>query len=80
MAIPGQVRLPRQWTKHVKSGVLHAISLASVVLSFARARASGRRRLQVELEQAKAEIALLREELYIKDARWQRSRSRRRPH
>ncbi len=59
------IRLPRQWPAHVKSGILHAISLASVVLSFARSRATGRRWLQAELEQANTEIALLREELYI---------------
>ena len=80
MATRRPIRLPRQWPEHVKSGILHAISLASVVLSFARGRAAGRRRLRVELEQANAEIALLREELYIKDGRWERSRSRRRPH
>ncbi len=64
MAVLPPVRLPRQWPRHVKSGILHAISLASVVLSFARGHAVGRWRLRVELEQAKAEIALLREELY----------------
>ena len=46
------IRLPRQWPKHVKAGVLHAISLASVVLTHARGRASRRCRLQAELEQA----------------------------
>ncbi len=59
MASHQQIRLPRQWPKHVKSGILHAISLASVVLSFASGRATGRRRIQVELEQANAEMALL---------------------
>ncbi len=80
MASRQQIRLPRQWPRHVKSGILHAISLASVVLSFARGRVTGRRRLQAQLEQANAEIALLREELYIKDSRWERARSKRRPH
>ena len=79
MVVRRPIRLPKQWPAHVKSGVLHAISLASVVLSFVRSRATGRRRLQAELEQANTEIALLREELYIKDGRWERSRSRRRP-
>ena len=74
------VRLPKQWPAHVKSGILHAISLASVVLSYARGRASTRHRLRAELDQVNTEIALLREELSIKDGRWQRSRSRRRPH
>ena len=65
MATPRPIRLPRQWPEHVKAGILHAISLASVVLTSARGRAVGRRRLQADLEQAIAEIALLREELYM---------------
>jgi hypothetical protein len=71
---------PAQWPAHVKSGILHAISLASVVLSYARGRATSQRRLRAQLEQAKTEVAMLREELAIKDGRWERSRSRRRPH
>ena len=80
MAARRPIRLPAQWPAHVKSGVLHAISLASVVLSYARGRAEGRHRLRFQLEQATTEISLLREELTIKDTRWERSRSRRRPH
>ena len=74
MPVCRPIRLPRQWPGHVKSGILHAISLASVVLSFARGRVTGHRRLQAQLEQATTEIALLREELYIKDSRWERAR------
>ncbi len=59
------LRLPKQWPEHIKSGILHAISLASVALTIARSRATSRRRLQAEVEQTNAEIALLREELYI---------------
>jgi len=80
MADRRPIRLPRQWPEQVKSGILHAISLASVVLSYARGRATGRHRLRAQLEQATAEITLLREELGIKDGRWERARSRRRPH
>lgn len=80
MAKRPSIRLPQQWPKHIKSGVLHAISLASVVLAFARGHATGRHSLAAKLEQAESEIALLREELSIKDGRWERSRSRRRPH
>ena len=80
MAGPSSIRLPKQWSQHIKPGVLHAISLASVAFSYARGRATGRHRLRAQLEQATAEIALLREELSIKDGRWQRSHSRRRPH
>ena len=49
MAIPRPIRLPRQWPNHVKSGILHAISLASVVLSYARGRATDRRGLRAQL-------------------------------
>jgi len=80
MASRPRIRLPRQWTHHVKAGVLQALSLAGVVLTYARGRADARNRLRVQLEQAETEIALLREELSIKDGRWERSRSRRRPH
>ncbi len=80
MPVRRPIRLPKQWPEHIKSGILHAISLASVALTIARSRATGRRRLQAQIEQANAEIALLREELYIKDSRWERSQSRRRPH
>jgi hypothetical protein len=71
--------LPRGWSKHVKSALLHAISLASMVLTATRSRLAGSQ-LERELERANAEIALLKEELAIKDARWNRLPSRRRPH
>jgi transposase InsO family protein len=80
MAKSPTIRLPRQWSRHVKSGVLHAIALASAAMVAAHGNAAHRRRLPVELEQARQEIALLREELEIKDGRWIRSRTRRRPH
>ena len=80
MATPQPIRLPRQWPEHVKAGILHAISLASVGLASARGRVAGQQRLRARLEQAGSEIALLREELSIKDGRWERARSRRRPH
>ncbi len=80
MATPRAIRLPKRWPQHVKSGILHAISLASVVLTCARGQATSRNGLRVQLEQATTEISLLREELNIKDGRWRRSRSKRRPH
>ena len=71
--------LPRSWSKHVKSGLLHAISLAAVALTIARSR-NAQSRLHSELDRADNENALLKEELAIKDARWARVPSRRRPH
>jgi len=73
------VPLPRGWSKHVKSSLLHAISLASVALTVARSR-HARSRLQTQLDQAENEIALPKKELAIKDARWGRVPPRRRPH
>jgi putative transposase len=72
------VPLPRGWSKHVKSSLLHAISLAAMALTVAGGR-HARARLQTELDRANTEIALLKEELAIKDARWGRVPPRRRP-
>ena len=71
--------LPRGWTKHVRSALLHSISLATMALTVARGRRT-QYGIHAELERAINEIALLREELEIKDARWSRLSSRKRPH
>jgi transposase InsO family protein len=73
------IPLPGGWAKHVKASLLHAISLAAMALTVARSRRA-RSRLETELERADNEIALLKEELAIKDARWVRVSTRRRPH
>ena len=58
-------------------------SLAAMALTVARGRAARSRRrthrLQGELDRALTEVALLKEELQIKDDRWSRLPSRRRP-
>ncbi len=76
--------LPKGWPLHVRSAVLHAISLASAALTLTRSRTTSirdsKRRLLADLEHAQAEIALLREEIDLKDTRWSRLPSRRRPH
>ena len=76
--------LPRGWTKRTRSSVLHAVSVAFIALTRAWASAATGRnpktRLRAELDRAETEIALLREELAIKDARWSRVPARRRPH
>lgn len=75
--------LPRGWTEIARSSALHAVSLALVALTRAWASASRSQRqvqLVAELDRARTEIALLREELAIKDARWSRVPPRRRPH
>jgi transposase InsO family protein len=71
--------LPQGWKNHIKSSLLHAISLATAALTVARSR-SATRDLRAELERATNEVALLQEELQIKDSRWSRLSSRKRPH
>jgi hypothetical protein len=79
-----RIPLPRGWTRDVKSALLHAVSVASVALTVARSRAAtadrGCQRFQAELDRATTDIAFLKEELDIKDARRSRLRPRRRPH
>ena len=78
------IPLPKGWPKVVRSGVLHAIALASTALSVAWGRAassrSSRQRQGADAERLRAEIALYEQELRIKDARWTRVPARRRPY
>jgi len=72
------------WNRHVKSALLHVISLARLACVHTWAWAAGsldtRTRLAAQLEQARQEIALLRKELHIKDARMAQIAAHRRPH
>lgn len=76
--------LPKRWPEVVHSSVLHAISLAATALTVAWANAatsrSSRHRQRAEADRLRTEIALLEEEVGIKDARWSRVSARRRPH
>ncbi|MBK8977676.1 MAG: DDE-type integrase/transposase/recombinase [Planctomycetes bacterium] len=84
MARRHPLALPRGWTRTVRSSFLHAASVAFTALTFAwRSAARSRRvtiRVQAELDRAETEIALLREELDIKDERLGRIPPRRRSH
>ncbi|MCX5653262.1 MAG: hypothetical protein NTY65_01215 [Planctomycetota bacterium] len=75
--------LPNHWSRHVKSAMLHVVSLARLACVHTWAWAAGsldtRTRLAAQLQQARAEIALLREELRVKDARMAQIPSHRRP-
>jgi transcriptional regulator with XRE-family HTH domain len=78
------ILLPRGWSRHVRSAIVHAVSMASVVFTATCARSAndpnGQIPQQVELDQRDREISLLREELRIKDARMERVPAQRRPH
>ena len=70
---PPKIQLPKGWPSHVKSAVLHIISLAHFSITHARGWAansvSERVRITAEDDRLHQEIALLREELRIKAAR-----------
>ncbi len=74
--------LPKQWNKRVRSAVLHAISLAQLALTAARAQAIHRHRARThsKLDRLRQEFNLLREELRLKDARMARIPGHRRPY
>ena len=83
-AIRRSLRLPKGWPRRVRSGVLHAISLAHFSLAFARSAAANsphiRIRLQAKVERLRQEIALLQEEIRIKDCRMDLVPAHSRPH
>ncbi len=68
-----RISLPKSWPRHVKSAVLHVISLAHFAIVRARGRAEGsggsQDRFSAENERLNEEFALLREEMRIKDFR-----------
>jgi hypothetical protein len=76
--------LPRRWPSSVKSAVLQTVSLAHLAVTYARGWAANslnaRIRQAGEIDQLKAEAAMLLEELRIKDARMAAILPHRRPH
>lgn len=69
-SIDRRIPVPRRWSRHVRSAIVHAVSMANVAFTATRARAARhfnvRVRLQAELDQRDWEISLLREEFRIK--------------
>ena len=80
---PAETPLPRSWPTQVKSATLQVIGLAQVVIAHARGWAADcanpRVRMQGDLDRAGQEIALLKEEIRIKDARMAQLLPHRRP-
>jgi transposase InsO family protein len=76
--------LPRDWPKHTKNAVLHVTGLAHAALARARGWCADSRiarvRLAAKVDHLEAAVALLKEELRIKDARMARIAPERRPH
>jgi len=77
------ILLPDGWPKTVKSALLHVISLAHWAVIYSRSWAANspieRVRLAGRLERAENEIALLREEIRIKNARMIKIPAKNRP-
>ena len=76
---PPQIPLPKGWKKHVRSGILHVLSLAQYAVVYTRSWAEDgvnqRVRLKAEIDRLTQEIVRLREEIRIKDARLRPSSS-----
>ncbi len=68
--------LPRGWKRRVRSSVLHILALSHYSLTVLLARAAQTKnrhiRFQARIDRRDREIALLQEELRIKDARMER--------
>jgi predicted RNA polymerase sigma factor len=81
---PPKIPLPKFWTAHVRSAVVHVISLAQYAAVYTRSWAANSRnarvRLKAENDQLQQEVALMREEIRIKDARMLRTSPYQRPH
>ncbi len=78
-----KIPLPKGWTGHVRSAVLHVIGLAQYATAYTRSWAANspneRMRLKAENDRLESEVALLKEEIRIKDARLLCWDSRKRP-
>ena len=72
-----KIPLPKGWTGHVRSAGLQVIGLAQYATVYTRSWAANspneRMRLKTENGRLEAEVALLKEEIRIKDGRRARS-------
>ena len=75
--------LPKGWPATIRSSMLHVISLARFAAVYTQSWAvncsNQRVRLQAELDMTREQVALLEEEIRIKDARMALISARRRP-
>ena len=78
------IPLPKGWPRRIRSAIVQVAAMANVAYNVARAHAEhhfdARVRLQAQLDQRDGEIALLREDARIKDARMESVPAQRRPH
>jgi len=78
------IALPEGWPRFVRSAVVHTVSMARTAFTVAHTHAEHhahpRARLQARNDWLEREVALLTEELRIKDARMEKLTAQRRPH
>jgi transposase InsO family protein/transposase-like protein len=78
------IPLPKHWSEHVRSAVLHVISLAQLACAYTRGWAADspnvRVRLTAEKDRLQQDHALLREQMRIKDERMACLAPHQRPH
>ena len=76
MPVDVRIPLPKGWPRFMRSAVIQAISLAYCSLTFTRSYAANsinaRIRLKQENDRLRQEVALLIEEMRIKDSRMER--------
>ena len=81
---PAGIPLPAGWPQAVGSAMLHVISLAQFALAYTCGWALNsqvtRVRLKAENDRLRQQVALLTEEIRIKDARMRLTAAQRRPH
>ena len=81
---PPTIPLPEAWTEHVRTAMLHVISLAQYATAYTRSwaadSANGRTRIKAESDRAQQEILLFREIMRSKDARMALISPHRRPY
>ena len=79
-----KIPLPRGWNRWARSAILHILALSHYAFTAMVARAANERsrrtRLRAEIDRLNHELALLREELRIKNARMERVPPHQRPH
>jgi putative transposase len=79
-----KVPLPRSWNRRTKAAILQILALGHYAFNAMVARAANERsrrtRFRAEIDRLNHELALLREELRIKNARMERVPAHRRPH
>ena len=75
--------LPRGWNRRTKAAILHILALSHYNSTALLARAANdphRTRLRAEIDRLNHELALVREEFRLKDARMARVPPHRPPH